>query len=267
MKFDYTPLEDQDFWNLPITDKWVPVTIESPDVITEEDRFDMLFRLDSTFRYFGSGNDHEFEFKLRELTGVDEDGENIPWEYYDTDVFAVELFSSAYVNGPHSFFNFRTGKVSGCFSIGKWPEKVGTSKEELEFIARHYPKYRFFVTFFDNIYNEEGCEVVPVCTLLVHNGSITRVKTRSVNETRYTELTDYTFGSTGCKHHSFIERYMENRDNRISDVLNWIYCHTPSFIFKYIIGYNDPWNYQSEQYFSKEEAFELCRKWRSKNET
>lgn len=265
MIFDETPLENQDFWDLPITDKWVPVAVESPDVITEEDRFDMLFSLDSVFRYWGSGNDKKFEDELKQITGVSEDGEVIPWDYCDTDVFKVQLFSSAYINGPHAFFNYRTGKVSGCFSIGKWPEKVGTSREELEFVARKWPKYKFFVTFFDNIYTDKTYECKPLCTLLIHNGSIQRVKTRTVNETRYTELSDYTYGSTGCRHHPFLLRYIDNRDNKISDVLSWIYLHVPGFIHRWLIGYNNPWEYQGEQYFSKEEAFELCKKWREKN--
>ena len=42
MKFSYEPLETQNFWEIPISEKWVPVTVESPDVITPEDREDII---------------------------------------------------------------------------------------------------------------------------------------------------------------------------------------------------------------------------------
>lgn len=246
MKFSEEPLKDQNFFDIPLPLKWTPVTIESPDVITEEDRLDMLFRLDTVFQPYGGGNDREFNDRIRELSGFKDN----PWAYYGGGCFRVELFSSSYVYGPHSFFNFRNGKVSGCFSIGKFPQIVGGSLPEFEFIAKRYRKYRFFVTFFD--------DRKSICTLMIFDGKIQRVKTRTLKEVRYTEMTDYTYGSTGCNHRSFVERYVTNRDNLLSRVLSWVVLRLPDFgnSYDYYLECSE------EKYFSDKEAFELCKKWR-----
>lgn len=260
MKFSYEPLETQNFWEIPISEKWVPVTVESPDVITPEDREDMLFRMDNVFTWFGLGNDHDFEAELFKRAKVNEETREIPWETCMTEVFRVDLFSSSYVGGPSAFFNYRTGKVSGCFQIGKWPGSVKYAKDELEFVAKRYPRYRFFVTFFDYFYVGKKCECRPVCTLLVHNGKITQVKTRTSKEVSYTELTDYTYGSTGCKHKNFLDRYMWNRENWLTKLMIWVCLRLPRFSFRE----PDPTSCQEEQYFSKEEAYALAEKWVSK---
>lgn len=235
MKFNETPVEG-DFWNIPLDLKWVPVTVESPDIITEEDRLDMLFRLDSAFTE--GGNDLEFNSRLKE---------SLDWEYLKGEIFRVDLLSSACFYGPSAFFNFRTGRVQGCFEIGKFPESIQSVRQELEFISERYPKYRFFVTFFDNFKS--------ICTLLIHNNTIKRVKTRTLKQVKYTELTDYTYGSSGCRHRSFLERYVTVRDNLLSKILMWIMLRVPDFR-KY------PLDYSEEQYFSKREAFELLRRFK-----
>ena len=243
-KFDETPHEDQHWEKIGISGKWTPVAIESPDIISYNDTVSMIMRIDNMFdpHYPYAGNDEGWRLFCRNYCGVPEE---IPmwltkyhnWETdihskvnqcrmkecakfekdwgrfpssLDGTVFEIDLFASSYIGGPHSFVNFKTGKVGLIHNIGKWPESVGNSKKELEWIAKTYPQYKFFVTFCDDEVWGEEYKTVSLCTLMIYDGKITRVTTRQYKDWKYLYKVNHLYGSTCAKKPNFIKRLYWN---------------------------------------------------------
>lgn len=233
-KFDETMHIDQNWKEITINDKWVPVVIESPDIIGWNDTVKMICQCDSMFSgYRVGGNDRVWNRTVWDEAGVPEE---VPdWLYADdpvykgnmlapaqlklnevrdkfvrkwntnpgicsdATVFQSELFSSAYIGGPFSFVNLKTGKVGLVHNIGKWCGKVGYIADELEWFAKNYPQYKFFVTFCDNDYTEDGVTQIELCTLMLYDGKITRVTTRTKKQFKYVYKINHLKGSTCAK--------------------------------------------------------------------
>lgn len=227
MKFDET-LEDIDFKKIKFTEKYVTVYIESPDIISYDDTLSMIMRNDEMFTDFPIGNDRDFRDFCRKTAGMPEElpdwvRKRVPRSYYDIldkqyekefDIFAkrwntnpygvwgifcCSLFCSAWCDGPRSFVNLKTGKVQGYNTIGKWPESLSESLEELEWFAGLYPQYKFFLTF-------EDADIV--CTLMLYKGEIKAVKKRTSEEVQHCLNADNLNGSTCAKRPNFVLRFL-----------------------------------------------------------
>lgn len=239
-KFDETLLENQNWKEIGISGKWAPVVIESPYRITYEDTVSMIMRNDYLFSYseYSGGNDRYWNCMLRDYARLpqrvphwvrisnepneeekefwtkahylyDEEYKKIckswnrnPAGDLDSQVFSVNLFSSAYIGGPYSFVNFSTGEVGLIHNLGKYPSSVGNCAEELEWFAKTYPNYKFFVTFCD-----DECNYTPLVTLMLWNGEIKVVTTRTKEDWEYVAKINHLKGSTCAKNSILREKF------------------------------------------------------------
>ncbi len=304
-KFDETVLDNQSWKDITIQGKWTPVIIESPYCIDYEDTVSMIMRCDDLFSKseYAGGNDHswnkmlrdyaqlpdgfpswikcnedkDFWIKAREIEDaafdkVCKEWNRNPVDYSDSQVFAVELFSSPYYKGPHSFVNFATGKVGLIHNIGKWPGSVGNCAEELEWFAKTYPLYKFFITFCDSVYNEEKDEFYtkPLITLMLWNGEIKVVPTRTRKEWGYVEKINHLKGSTCAKEPNILHRFVLSKLGGIRRKIRLFW--DSEFAKKYlhnirnerIIRYNDriAFGLDHEKYFDRAHAISVIDDWK-----
>lgn len=303
-KFDETVLDNQNWKDVSIQGKWTPVIIESPYCIDYEDTVSMIMRCDDLFSKseYAGGNDHswnkmlrdyaqlpdsfpswikcnedkDFWIKAREIEDaafdkVCKEWNRNPVDYSDSQVFAVELFSSPYYKGPHSFVNFATGKVGLMHNIGKWPESVGNCAEELEWFAKTYPLYKFFITFCDSVYNEEKDEFYtkPLITLMLWNGEIKVVPTRTRKEWGYVEKINHLKGSTCAKKPNVLREFVWSKTSGIRRKIKLFW--ESEFAKKYlhnarnerVIRYNDriAFGLDHEKYFDRAHAISVIDDW------
>lgn len=236
-KFDESPaigVEEPNAWeNYHISGKWTPVIIESPDIISYKDTVEMIMRIDEMFDPYNpyQGNDQDWRNFCRDYCNVPTElpdwyTKKHPWDseerkaleaehdeacdkfnekwgrighICDGTVFGIELFASSYIGGPFSFVNFKTGRVGLIHNIGKWPECVGNSKEELEWITKNWPQYKFFVTFCDDECYGHEKDTTTICTLMLYNGKITEVMSRKYEDWKYVYKINQLEGSTCAK--------------------------------------------------------------------
>lgn len=236
-KFDESPaigVEEPNAWeHYAINGKWTPVIIESPDLISYKDTVEMIMRIDEMFDPYNpyQGNDQDWRDFCRSYCNVpvelpdwytkkhpwgseerkaleaehDEacDKFNEKWgrigHICDGTVFEIDLFASSYIGGPSSFVNFKTGRVGLVHNIGKWPGCVGNSKEELEWITKTWPQYKFFVTFCDDECYGHEKDTTTICTLMLYNGKITEVMPRKYEDWKYVYKINQLEGSTCAK--------------------------------------------------------------------
>ena len=236
-KFDESPaigVEEPNAWeHYAINGKWTPVIIESPDFISYKDTVEMIMRIDEMFDPYNpyQGNDqdwrdfcrnycnvpaelpnwytdkHPWNSKEREALEAERDEAcdkfNEKWgrigHVCDGTVFEIDLFASSYIGGPSSFVNFKTGRVGLIHNIGKWPGTVGSCKEELEWIAKNWPNYKFFVTFCDDECYGHEQDTTTICTLMLYNGKITEVMPRKYEDWKYVYKINQLEGSTCAK--------------------------------------------------------------------
>ena len=303
-KFDETVLDNQNWKDISFQGKWDPVIIESPDCISYYDTVSMIMRCDDLFSKseYAGGNDHDWNKMLRDYAQLpdsfpswikcNEDKDfwekareiqdtafdkfckewnRNPVDYSDSQVFTVELFSSAYYKGPHSFVNFATGKVGLMHNIGKWPGSVGNCAEELEWFAKTYPLYKFFITFCDSDYNKEKDEFYtkPLITLMLWNGEIKVVPTRTRKEWGYVEKINHLKGSTCAKEPNILHRFVWNKLSGIRRKIRLFW--DSEFAKKYlhnirnerIIRYNDKISFglDHEKYFDRAHAIAVIDDW------
>ena len=303
-KFDETVLDNQNWKDISFQGKWDPVIIESPDCISYDDTVSMIMRCDDLFSKsdYAGGNDHDWNKMLRDYARLPDSFPNWikcnedkdfwekaretqdaafdkvckewnrnPVDYSDAQVFAVELFSSAYYKGPHSFVNFATGKVGLMHNIGKWPGSVGNCAEELEWFAKTYPLYKFFITFCDSDYNEEKDEFYtkPLVTLMLWNGEIKVVPTRTRKEWGYVEKINHLKGSTCAKEPNILHRFVWSKLSGIRRKIRLFW--DSEFAKKYlhnirnerIIRYNDKISFglDHEKYFDRAHAIAVIDDW------
>lgn len=225
-KFNETVHENQNWKDIAISDKWALVVIESPDIIDYDDTVKMICQCDDIFCGYriGCGNDRHWNNMIWDTAGVPEDipswcdhtdsisskhEEAIekyrkrwnvnPSSFSDCNVFKVSLFSSYYTCGPLSFVNYKTGKVGLVHTIGKWCKNIGSVDEELEWFAKNYPQYKFFITFC----NDENGNT----TLMIYNGKIVRVVARTYKEFKYVYKINHLNGSTCAKAESIFKKF------------------------------------------------------------
>ena len=303
-KFDETVLDNQNWKDISFQGKWDPVIIESPYCISYYDTVSMIMRCDDLFSKsdYAGGNDHDWNKMLRDYAQLpdsfpswikcNEDKDfwekaretqdaafdkfckewnRNPVDYSDSQVFTVELFSSAYYKGPHSFVNFATGKVGLMHNIGKWPGSVGNCAEELEWFAKTYPLYKFFITFCDSDYNEEKDEFYtkPLVTLMLWNGEIKVVPTRTRKEWGYVEKINHLKGSTCAKEPNILHRFVWSKLSGIRRKIRLFW--DSEFAKKYlhnirnerIIRYNDKISFglDHEKYFDRAHAIAVIDDW------
>ena len=244
-KFDETPaigVEEPNAWeHYAINGKWTPVIIESPYYITYKDTVEMIMRIDGMFDPYNhyQGNDQNWRNFCRNYCNVptelpdwytkkhpwgSKEYESLEAEYdeacdkfnekwgrighvCDSTVFDINLFASSYVGGPYSFVNFKTGRVGLIHNIGKWPERVGNFKEELEWITKTWSHYKFFVTFCDDECYEHEKDTTTICTLMLYNGTITEVMPRKYKDWKYVYNINQLEGST-CAKRSWLSRIL-----------------------------------------------------------
>lgn len=303
-KFDETVLENQNWKNITIQGKWTPVIVESPYCIDYEDTVSMIMRCDNLFaksKYSG-GNDHNWNKMLRDYAQLPDDfprwiksdedkyfwtkaiemrdaafdkvrqeWNRNPADSSDMQVFAVNLFSSAYYKGPYSFINFATGQVGLMKNIGKFPDSVGNCAEELEWFAKTYPLYKFFVTFCDEDYDKEKDEfyIKPLVTLMLWNGEIKVVTTRTKKEWGYVEKINHLKGSTCAKMPNALYRFVWSKTSGIRRLIELFW--ESEFAKKYllnarnerIIRYNDKisFGHDHEKYFDRAHAISVIDDW------
>lgn len=304
IKFDETVLENQNWKNITIQGKWTPVIVESPYCIDYEDTVSMIMRCDALFaksKYSG-GNDHNWNKMLRDYAQLPDDfprwiksdedkyfwtkaiemrdaafdkvrqeWNRNPADSSDMQVFAVNLFSSAYYKGPYSFVNFATGQVGLMKNIGKFPDSVGNCAEELEWFAKTYPLYKFFVTFCDEDYDKEKEEfyIKPLVTLMLWNGEIKVVTTRTKKEWGYVEKINHLKGSTCAKMPNALYRFVWSKTSGIRRLIELFW--ESEFAKKYllnarnerIIQHNDKvsFGYDHEKYFDRAHAISVIDDW------
>jgi hypothetical protein len=219
-KFDETLVENQDWKNFQLDEetKYVPVFIESPDIVSEEDRITMLVRCEEVFDPYGyGGNCEEFNAFCRSLMGVPEYPRDLfnylsDEKYKDTCKYVREeykkkckefiecfdinetqgIFESALVTScfvrPRSFIH-RDGRIGDFHNIGiKWTEMEDVS-EEIEWFARLYPQYKVFLTLCRDRFNDK--EPIPQITLMLYKGDVRVVTTRTVKQMRYVTKMSY----------------------------------------------------------------------------
>lgn len=304
-RFNYTKHNEPNWKDINISGKWAPVIIESPYFISYEDTVSMIMRCDGVFTGFG-GNDRSWNKLLRDYAGVPEKTPNwISYDYYcnsglkdlyeqqiiskfekewnintNRDIFNINLFSSAYIDGPYSFVNYKTGKVGLIHNVGKWPDNIGNFAEELEWFANTYPLYPFFITFCDDDRTEN-----PICTLLLYEGKIKRVITRTKKDWNYVKKINHLEGATSKnkmknKLHKFIWRdtniwriliALSIKRNIIRPLSRKFW--ESDFAKKYlhnirnekIIKYNDKRmfdDYENEKYFDRAHAISVIDDWK-----
>ena len=303
LKFDETVLENQNWKNITIQGKWTPVIVESPYCIDYEDTVSMIMRCDNLFaksKYSG-GNDQNWNKMLRDYAQLPDDfprwiksyedkyfwtkaiemrdaafdkirqeWNRNPADGSDMQVFAVNLFSSAYYKGPYSFINFATGQVGLMKNIGKFPDSVGNCAEELEWFAKTYPLYKFFVTFCDEDYDKEKEEfyIKPLVTLMLWNGEIKVVTTRTKKEWGYVEKINHLKGSTCAKMPNALYRFVWSKTSGIRRLIELFW--ESEFAKKYllnarnerIIRYNDKISFhEHEKYFDRAHAISVIDDW------
>lgn len=303
-KFDETVLENQNWKNITIQGKWTPVIVESPYCIDYEDTVSMIMRCDDLFaksKYSG-GNDRNWNKMLRDYAQLPDDfprwiksnedkyfwtkaiemqdaafnkvrqeWNRNPADGSDAQVFAVNLFSSAYYKGPYSFVNFATGQVGLIKNIGKFPDSVGNCAEELEWFAKTYPLYKFFVTFCDEDYDKEKEEfyIKPLVTLMLWNGEIKVVTTRTKKEWGYVEKINHLKGSTCAKMPNVLHRFVWSKTSCIRRLIELFW--ESEFAKKYllnarnerIIRHNDKisFGHDHEKYFDRAHAISVIDDW------
>lgn len=303
-KFDETVLENQNWKNITIQGKWTPVIVESPYCIDYEDTVSMIMRCDNLFaksKYSG-GNDRNWNKMLRDYAQLPDDfprwiksnedkyfwtkaiemqdaafdkvrqeWNRNPADGSDAQVFAVNLFSSAYYKGPYSFVNFATGQVGLINNIGKFPDSVGNCAEELEWFAKTYPLYKFFVTFCDEDYDKEKEEfyIKPLVTLMLWNGEIKVVTTRTKKEWGYVEKINHLKGSTCAKMPNALYRFVWSKTSGIRRLIELFW--ESEFAKKYflnahnerIIRHNDKISFEHdhEKYFDRAHAISVIDDW------
>ena len=293
-KFDETLHSDQDWQHITISGKWTPVIIESNNVVSYKDTISMIMRIDPMFdpHYPYAGNDSDWRNFCREYTHVPEeipfwirnyhewtDDVNKEWGrnfgLSDSTIFDINLFSSSYIGGPYSFVNYKTGKVGLIKNIGKWPESVGGSEEELKWFTETYPQYKFFVTFCDNECWGEEKNTKALCTLMLYNGEIKRVTTRQYKDWKYCYNINHLKGST-CAKNSVLKRLIWDKTNlwkitsrlpKLRDIRRW-FCENIAkdrFINiwnNYVMDHNYRiMNMDHEKYFDKKHAMAIMDEW------
>ena len=234
MYFNDTPLDDQNWEDFRLTDKYTHCVIESPDLIDYDDCVSMIMRNELMFGELGSGNDSDYRKWCREHAGypaefprwfintLDPESKetfntlldnkieefNEKWNRNPSlDIFTVDLFASQRYSGPSSFVNLKSGKVGNVTAIGKWDETIGESKEEILWFAKTYPQYKFFLTF--KVSDDGfGKNRKNAYTLMLFNGKVTVVKTRTNKETDYVYRINHYYGSTLAKRPGFITRFI-----------------------------------------------------------
>lgn len=303
-KFDETVLENQSWKDITIQGKWTPVIVESPYCIDYEDTVSMIMRCDNLFaksKYSG-GNDRNWNKMLRDYAQLPDDfprwiksdedkyfwtkaiemqdatfdkirqeWNRNPADSSDMQVFAVNLFSSAYYKGPYSFVNFATGQVGLINNIGKFPGSVGNCAEELEWFAKTYPLYKFFVTFCDEDYDKEKEEfyIKPLVTLMLWNGEIKVVPTRTKKEWGYVEKINNLKGSTCAKIPNTLHRFVWSKTSGIRRLIKSFWesefakKHLLNARNERIIRYNDKisFNHDHEKYFDRAHAIAVIDDW------
>jgi hypothetical protein len=216
-----------------INGKWTPVIIESPYCITYKDTVEMIMRIDGMFDPYNpyQGNDSNWRDFCRNYCNVPKEIPNwvkdkYPWgtetfdklykdykeacdnfnkkwgriaSVSDSTVFEIDLFASSYIGGPQSFVNFKTGRVGLIHNIGKYPGTVGSCKEELEWITKNWPYYKFFVTFCDDECYGHEKDTTTICTLMLYNGEISEVMPRNYKDWKYVYKINHLDGSTCAK--------------------------------------------------------------------
>lgn len=219
-KFDETLVENQDWKNFQLDEetKYVPVFIESPDIVSEEDRITMLVRCEEVFDPYGyGGNCEEFNTFCRSLMGVPEYPRDL-FNYLSDEKYKdickhvreeykkkckefIErfninetqgVFESALVTScffrPRSFIH-RDGRIGDFHNIGiKWTEMEDIS-EEIEWFAKLYPQYKVFLTLCRDRFNDK--EPIPQITLMLYKGDVKVVTTRTVKQMRYVTKMSY----------------------------------------------------------------------------
>lgn len=218
-KFDETLLENQDWKNFKLdgATKYAPCFIESPDIVSKDDRITMIVRNEKVFYPGGhGGNCDHFNNFCWSLIGVPKN----PWyslnrikvleeleqckktfldaadtwyeekckEYMEkyginpyNAVFESYLICSHYFS-PDSFIH-EDGRISMYHNIGlKWTEMDDIS-DEIEWFAKMYPRYKVFVTLCSHHYDSK--EPTPLITLMLFNGEVKVVTTRTIDQMRY----------------------------------------------------------------------------------
>lgn len=296
-RFDETSFSNKEtkWQDITLEGKWCPVIIESPDIISYDDTVSMIMRCDGLFSgYRRAGNDYDWNNKLCDAAGCpveipfsyrEELKKHYPkfdyWEFYnlkveefrkewntnpgshsDFQIFQVELFSSCYAGGPLSFVNYKTGKVGFVHNIGKWPESIDEAEEELEWFAKTYPQYKFFVTFCDDPFIDESREIKPVCTLMLYEGEIKQVTTRTYRDFKYVFKINHLKGSyLAKKRRSFFKRlirYYRLRRFIYEKIISKI---SVSLYNEYVIQHNYSFNFDNEKYFDYPHAMSVIDDW------
>lgn len=220
-KFDETLLEDQDWKNFKLdgATKYAPVFIESPDIVRKDDIITMIVRNEEVFYpgHHGGNCDHFNNFcwsligvpespwysinrikvpeelkqcKKTILDLADEQYEKKCKEYFEKyginpygSVFESYLICSCYMS-PDSFIH-ENGRIAMFNTICiKWPEMEDIS-DEIEWFAKMYPQYKVFVTLCSHSFNEEDNIPKPLFTLMLFNGDVKVVTTRTIDQMRY----------------------------------------------------------------------------------
>ena len=314
--FDETVLENQNWKGIEISGKWAPVVIESPDIINYDDTVSMIMRCEYLFgsSEYSGGNDHDWNHMLRTMAGLPSKFPN--WIKYNDDnkdfwfkvrdkrdeaykefckkwntnpaissdlqIFSVNLFSSSYIGGPFSFVNYSTGKVGLIHNIGKWPNKVDVCEEELNWFAKTYPNYKFFVTFC----NSED-DYAALVTLMIYNGEIKVVTTRTREDWKYVFKINHLKGATSKNPlknplKNSIHRFVW-KDTKLWEIIiklsinrNIIYPlskkfwdsdfaknHLTNIRNERIIKHNDRimFDYDNEKYFDRAHAVDIIQEW------
>ena len=292
MKFDETDIEKS--WKLlKLTDKYTTVIIESPDVIAVEDRISMIMRCEDMFTSrYGSGNDTEFADWCLKLVGyprqlprwADEALSEHPdirdevWNVYEKeiekfeknwnmnpepDIFEVNLLGSCY-GEPKSFVNLETGKVGNVKKIGKYCESIYEFENEIEWFAKTYPQYKFFLTFktSDDGYGENAHNTH---TLMIYNNTVKVVTTRTDEETKYVYSINHFKGSTCARRYniidyiSYITRFYKVKNFIIDRVLSELF---PSWYYDYSVKKIEEYSeHKQEKYFDKAHARDILTYW------
>jgi len=243
---------DCDWKSIKIDNKWTGVVVESPDIISEEDRLNLLMQCDDALSgYRFAGNDvgyneaiwyyADIPEKIPKYFTYSEENSKLYFNKIDEfrkkwkcspiggdgKIFAVYLLSSCYIS-IFSFFNFRTGKVGLVKDIGKWLS-IEETLEELEWFRDNYPQYKMFITFCNNsCFCGKDCE--PLVTIMIYNGKIKAVPTRTFKDFKYC----YKINQLKCST-----------------------CAKKSIIFK-------PFDYSNEHYFKLSETIDLILSYRTK---
>lgn len=183
-------------WNkLPtINDKWATVVIEGKRVKNKDLIFEIIMRMDLALRpYKCIGNNRYYNLAINDMLNIpdsDDGKENWlkewksnPHRYLDNECLLVELVSSSSLTAK-SFIHPRTGKIESVHSTGRGYHSCSCNREELEWFAKEFPQVELTVTYYDTLMTKEygNWESIPICTLQLKDGEITRIATKRKNE-------------------------------------------------------------------------------------